>query len=166
MSAFKTSASLVTLLLLWPVLGQAQANGTVLQQNVLDELKAMRVSLERLEKGQRGLLAVLTIQVNENRLSSLEEERKRLAAEEQDLDKQIRQASDELRSIDGGGLAVLLAAGQGQEAAFRASVRERQDQAGRRIDDVRRNLQAMDQQIAALRNQIAVLEKQVADAMK
>lgn len=169
MSVFKTSAALLAFVLLLPVLGQAQANnpGNVIQQNILDELRAMRSSLESLDKGQKALLAILTIQVNENRVSLLEEQRKRLATEEQDLDKQIRQTNDDLRNIDGGGVSLATAAaGPGQEAAIRASMRDRQDQSIRRIDEVRRSLQGMDQQIAAIRGQIALLERQVTEAMK
>jgi septal ring factor EnvC (AmiA/AmiB activator) len=168
MRVFKTSAALIAFVVLFPVLGRAQANGTgnVLQQNVLDELRAMRSSLASLEKGQKALLAILTIQINESRVSLLEEQRKRLATEEQDLDKQIRQTNDDLRNIDGGGLNIVTAAVPGQEAAIRASVRDRQDQAIRRVDEVRRSLQVMDQQIAALRSQISALERQVTEAMK
>ena len=52
------------------------------QPAVVDELKAIRATLEKVETSQRMLLALIRIQIDEARLSPLERERQTLTAQE------------------------------------------------------------------------------------
>ena len=127
----------------------------------------MRTSLENLEKGQKALLALLSVQIDEARLTTLEAQRQRLAAQAQDLEKQTRQLTEEVRNVDSGTLAVALPTGNvAADGAFRAEIGNRQRESELRLDEVRRSLQGVDQEIGALRSRVREMEKLVLDAMK
>jgi len=162
---FRTVGCFALILWICPAWSSAQSALTG-EPAVLEELKAMRQSLEQVEKGQRALLALLAIQVNDQRMASLETQRQRLAAEEQELDKKARQAAEEARNVDGGALAVLLPNGGDQQSVIQAEIRKRQDDADRRLGEVRRSLDTIDRQIAALQEQITTMEKQLTEALK
>jgi len=156
------ASSLVLLLL--PLLPLEQTPD-VNQPGVLEELKSVRATLEKLEKGQRMLVALMRIQIDEGRMAGLEAERKQLAAEESTLNERVMQLSAAAANPAASRLATPTGSSGGQAAQDSAN-RARLDEATRRLDDVRSRLRTAEASIAALRNEIASWEQYFQDAMR
>ncbi|HUL74841.1 MAG TPA: hypothetical protein VLT86_17140 [Vicinamibacterales bacterium] len=156
------ASSLVLLLL--PLLPLAQTPD-VNQPGVLEELKSVRATLEKLEKGQRMLVALMRIQIDEGRMAGLEAERKQLTAEETTLNERVTQLSAAAANPATSRLATPTGSSQAQ-AAQDAANGARLDEATRRLDGVRSRLRTTEASIAALRNEISSWEQYFQDAMR
>jgi hypothetical protein len=158
------SLGLVAALLCSPVLCLSQPS-LATQQEVLDELKAMRSSLERLETGQKALLAVLRIEIDERRAEALDARRQRLIAQERDLARQIREAAEEIQSEEAGGPTVARSL-DGEPEPVTSAAAARQEQAEMKAEEVRRLRQDIEREIDAIRKRIAAMEKRLDEVFK
>jgi hypothetical protein len=150
-------------LMLSGVLSVAQAPAAT-QQNVVDELKAIRATLEKVETSQRMLMALLRIQIDEGRLPPLESEWRALTAQEQAL-------SDELGAlkVNTGGprtTAVVTADGDPASGSDGQAAPGRYDEVARRVEEARRNLRTLEKSIADVRARIAAWEKFFQELMR
>jgi len=132
------------------------------ERQSLAELKAVRASLERLEHGQRALLALARIQIDENRLVSLETRRRELMKDEQDYRKEAASAGETLRRMEGGGGgAAVQTATEGEVVASvdLTAFRNRLSQAQQKASDAQRERLELERSIAVVRARIAAAEK-------
>lgn len=141
----------------------ALAQQTALEERQsLAELKAVRASLERLEQGQRALLALARIEIEENRLFSLETRRRELMRDEQEYKKEAASAGESLRRMEGGsgGTAVQTATeGEAVASVDLTPFRNRLSQAQRGASDAQRERLEVEKSIAVVRARIAAAEK-------
>jgi len=158
------ASSLVVLM--FSLLGSPQATDPS-QANILVELRGLRSSIEQVEKGQRMLVALARIQIDEGRLASLERQREPLAAQERTLSQEFdRMAVSIQREANGQSAVTGVVSDPAQRAGGVAGISPAQNQAnevGRRLDDTRRALQTLDNDIAGLRTRIAAWEQIFAD---
>lgn len=146
-----------------PVLVAAQAVG-LSQQSTAEDLKAVRSSLERLERGQAQLVALIRIQIDESRLTALEAQQQRLLALEQSLAAQISLSAANPRGEDVASGPRLVQALPGGEPVIRnepSPVATRGAEASRKLEEVRRNLRTVEKSMAVLKERISVWEKQL-----
>lgn len=150
---------------LLPVLCLAQTQDVATNQKILDELRSIRASLERLEKGQRALLALARIQADGSQLTALEAQRQRLAAEERDLEKEIAAAT---RTMAAPTPMMMNPDGTSQpaEPIDTGPLRARLNQASSSLKEVQRAREKLDQEIAWLKGRIAAAEKLIEDALR
>jgi hypothetical protein len=138
------------------------------QQHVLDELKGIRGTLEKMETSQRMLLALLRIQIDEARLPSAERERETLATQQRALSDELgalRAAMDGLPPTSS--LTVSDAKSMREDSMNGGqSAREHVDEVARKLADVRRSLRQLDQSISETRARIATWEKYFNDLMR
>jgi len=149
--------------MLLPALGLAQES--VASQRVLDELKGIRASLERMEKGQAALIALMRVQFDEIKLTDLDAQRSRLTVQEQELGKEMATAA---RMTDGPPAMVMSADGTSQPAApaDTSALKARAAQASSSLKEVQRARQAVDQEIARIKDRIAALDRYLADFLR
>jgi hypothetical protein len=144
------------------VLGLAQTADSLTNQKVLEELKGVRATLARimevLEKGQRAQLLLARLQIDEGRVVALEGQRIQLTAQERELEKELAEAASLARAEESG--LIRTAPGAPSTAATR------QDQATRKLDEVRRARRTVDQALTTLRNRIATTEKSLEEALR
>jgi chromosome segregation ATPase len=152
----------------------AQSTDTVTNQKLLEELKSLRTSIDRLaqlmeanEAAQKADLALRRMQVFESRLATLEGQRARLATQEQQLTKDVSTATGTIRAQDAVvAQGVLKVDGSMDADPQRAALRNRITEGSRSLDETRRKREAADQEIAALRTRIAALEKTLDAALR
>jgi hypothetical protein len=135
-------------------------------QKVIEELRGVRLTLEKVEKSLRVLNERVRIQTDENRLTALEAERQSLLTQEQSLREEIDKASLALRNEDPRPLPTLVQSAPGSEPVMRTEpspARSRQAEATRRLQEVRQRIRTIEPSIASLRNRIAAAEKSLED---
>jgi hypothetical protein len=147
----------------------AQSAGATDQQ-ILAELKGVRAALEKLDSGQKALMTLVRIQINESRVAHLEAQRVQVSAKEQDYRKEADNAAATLRRLENGSGAASV---QSETGAIESGAsldltpfRTRHAQAAQRAEETTRTRQNMDQAIAALRSRIAALEKSLEAAAR
>lgn len=125
-------------------------------------MRSVRAALERLEKGQNVLIALLGVQIGEGRLAQLETQRQQLLAQERELQKETAQAAGAHRQ-EKGGAALTRVRPDGQpefgSSAESAGQTARAAESAGRLEEVRRSRQAVEQAIRNLQRQIAAWEK-------
>ena len=147
-----------------PLLCWAQADPSV-QQKLLDEMKNVRASLVRIEKGQNALLALIRIQVEEGRVAALEARRLRLEGQEQSVGKEIETTAAALANDQSGNSPT------GPEsspalASLSQQVRNNHARASQKRDALASERRTIEESITAVRNRIAALEKYLEDSLR
>ncbi len=150
---------------LLPVLCLAQTPDGVTTRQVLEELKGMRASLERLEKGQRALLALIRLQADESRVTALEGQRLQLSTREQSLRKDVEAAG---LSVNAPPLMVMNPDGSTAPAppVDDGPARARLAQVTSSLKEVEQARQTLDRDIARLKERIAAVEKYIEDVLR
>jgi hypothetical protein len=165
-------ARLISLaLLIAPVLTAAQSPDPLSGQKIAEELRAVRSSLEKIERSQSVLIVLSRIQIDESRVSVLEARRLQLLSQEQPLEKQVLESSSSLpREQSGSQSAVVQISPDGSPQVVQApsgsSAAERFTEASGKLEEVRRTRLAIEQSIAGFRKRIAVWEKQVEETLR
>jgi hypothetical protein len=152
---------LLLMLCVLPAGSFAQAQ-SVTDQQILTELKGVRAVLEKLESGQKALMALARIQIDESRVAYLEAQRLQLSTKEQELSKEAERAAATLRGLAGGsGMAVAQAATGGDSTASLdlGPYQQRLSQATQKSAEATRARQTIEQTLAVLRSRIAAMEK-------
>jgi len=159
----RAAIALPLLLALVPAPGLAQAPDPVAGRSVLEELKAVRTLLERLEHNQRALIVLARIQIDEGRAAALEAQWLQLSSQEARLDQDMAGSA----AVSGGGDDAssppeLQAVTASDERVVTTDVdpsSAKRREGARRADEARRARQNVEQQIARLRERIAAWEK-------
>ena len=149
-----------------PLVSLGQTSDTA-QQRVIEELRGVRTTLERLEKSNAILVSLVKIQIDESRLAALEAQRQRLVAQEQDLSNEIGKTGPAVLHEDANSGRRLVQSANGSEPEFRTApspAKIRHTEATRRIEEVRRGIRTLEQSMTELRNRIAVVEKHLENA--
>lgn len=146
------------------VVGEAQPPAAVSNQQILDQLKSMQSALERIEKGQKTLMALARIQIDSSQVAVLEQRRQRLSVQEQELGGRFTEAS---RSGEAQSQTSF------PEGAPRPTTdpeldaaRTRIAQADSALKDLQRLRQTVEEEIVRLRGRIAAMEKLLDQAMR
>ena len=122
-----------------------------------DELKALRVSLEKLERGQKALIALTRIGIDTAKLAELQVQRRQLLDRELELSKR---AAPSASNDSGAAQQTLVSLGpNGQTEIVRAAPAHAGVESSRTLADVRRERQTLDESIDTLRRRIAAWEK-------
>lgn len=133
------------------------------QQKMLEELKSVRSAIERLENGQLALLALVRIQLEEQRLAALEAQRAQLAVREGQLSQELTAADAALRSMTNGQqlpeLESVTGASERITTAGVSPAVTRHTEATQKLEQARRARQSLEESIAKLRARISALEK-------
>jgi hypothetical protein len=157
------------ILLLLSAGGFAQLPDASANQKLIEELRGVRATLEKLEKGQKAQIILARIQIDESRAATLETQRLQLLAEEQDLEKDAARDATVSRTEGSAGRTLVRVAPDGSQEILPSpppnSGSTTADPA-RNLDDVRRSRQSLDVKIAELREQIAVWEKQLDEVLR
>jgi hypothetical protein len=133
-------------------------------QKILEELRSIRTSIERLENSQRAMLALARLQNDQNQVALVESRRQKLAAQEQDLSKEIAAAS---RAIETPVMVVPPPDGSAPSSPpDLGPLRARVAQASATLREVAGSRQALDLEIARLRERIAAMQKLIDDALR
>lgn len=151
---------------LWPTLCLAQSPELVTSQKILEELRVVRTSLERLEKGQKAALALTRIEMDERQVAALQERRQRLSSQEQALAEKIEAAR---RAEDPSAVSVVQPEGLPADplASTRASLaRSFAEQNTRTLKDITAAREALDLEIVKLKDRLSAMEKVFADALR
>ena len=158
-------ARLAVLSSVLPAIPLAQAQDVVTNQKVLDELKSIRASLERLEKSQKALLALTRIQFDQGQLTALEAQRQRLSAREQNLNNDVAAAArilngpaPQIHSVDGTPPPLT--------QTDTGPLKERLAQLSLALKEVQRERLALEPEITRLKGRIAAVEKLIEDALR
>lgn len=151
-------------LLILPLAAPLQ-NPPLQQADLVAEVRALRASIEQMEKGQRMLVALGRIQIAETRLAGLERQREPLATEERTLSQELDRLAVSLRREGNGQSAVTGApTAPGQPGVSGTEpIQARSDEVNRRLGEVRRDLQVIDASMVDLRASIAAWEKVFGD---
>jgi hypothetical protein len=155
--AFYSSVLIASLSILPPT--QAPTLGP---RDTLDELKSVRVSLERLEKGQNQLIVLARIQIDESRIATLEAQRQSLLEREPQLAEEVGRLGIMVKQAASGVMTLVEATPDGPESMVVAkpdNVAARHAEAARQLDEARSGLRTLDQAITGLRTRIATWEK-------
>jgi hypothetical protein len=129
-------------------------------QSIVDELKAIRATLEKVDATQRMLTALLRIQIDEGRLASLEGEWRTLAAQERALNDELgalRANAERLPQATA--LAFADAASDVNPDSDQPEARAHREEVGRKAEEVKRSLRTLEASIADARSRIAAWEK-------
>jgi hypothetical protein len=110
------------------------------------------------EKNQRALLLLVTIQLDESRIANLETQRLQLVEQEKDLEKEANEAAELVRAEEAG----LFRTAPGLPSVSLT----RQDQVTRNQEDLRRTRAALEQQLMTLRTRLAGLEKSLEEILR
>jgi hypothetical protein len=145
--------------------GTAQTVDPALNAKVLDELRAIRASMEKAERTHAALVALARIQIDEGRVAALEAQRLQLMAQEHDLEREAGPASSDGPS----GAKVMLRVmpdGQPEVVSSGSAGASQATPAGRRLSETQRRRLEIEQSIEGLRKRIAVWEKQLEEALR
>jgi len=148
-------------LILIPTLAFAQAPANSNQQ-VLDELRNIHTTLDKIEKNQRAMIALETIRLDESRVAVLEVQRTRLLNQVNSLRAETDRANATLQAVEHGRSAatgVQTSAADTADSPRMNAVQARADESSRRLDEAQRNLDLIGQQIADLNRRISEREK-------
>jgi prefoldin subunit 5 len=122
--------------------------------------------LERLEKSQNVLAALMRIQIYENRLSTLEVERQGLLAEEKQLTAEIEKIAPIVQQEEAANVPRLVQTSPGAEPALRfepSPIKIRHGEATQRVREIKQRVHTIDETVAAMRQRIAAIEKSLED---
>jgi len=168
MVTWSASSSFWTIPFALPLLCLAQSSGAP-QQQVIEELRSVRAALERLEKGQSILAALTRVQIDESRLATLEAERQRLLAEQQQITAEIDRIAPVVQQEVAANVPRLVQASPGAEPVLRSEpspIRIRHGVATRRLEEIRTRLRTIEESAGALRQRIAAIEKSLGDEVR
>jgi hypothetical protein len=142
-----------------PALCLAQVPDSAGTQQLLDELKGIRASLERIEKAQKALLVVVRMQADSSQAAVLEEQRARLASREQELGRESSAAASP---------PMMMVVENGAERAAPASTADttRAAQIAAQLKEVSAARQKLDLEIARIRERLAAMDKLIEDALR
>jgi len=162
---------LLVALTLLPALGLTQPSDPITNQKIIEELRGVRTSMEKLEKGQNALVALARIQVDESRVAVLEAQRLQLLSREQDLEKRMAGNAAAIPQERPGAVPTLVqAVPDGSQRIVQAvpasPAADRFTESPQRLEEVRRSRQAIEQSIAGLRKRIALWEKYLDDVLR
>lgn len=147
------------LLTVLPALCLAQAPDPAGTQQLLDELKGIRASMERIEKAQKALLVVVRMQADSSQAAVLEEQRARLASREQELSRESTAAASP---------PMVMVVENGAERTVPATAVDsgRSAQIAAQLKEVSAARQKLDQEIARIRERMAAVDKIIEEALR
>ena len=154
-----------------PAVTAAQGPDPLSNQKIAEELRAVRISLEKIERSQSVLIVLSRIQIDESRVAVLEARRLQLLSQEQSLERQTLDTAALLpREQSGSQSAVVQVSPDGSPQVVQApsgsSAAERFTEVSGKLEEVRRARLAIEQSIAGFRKRIAGWEKQVEEALR
>ncbi|MBI4874969.1 MAG: hypothetical protein HY822_10095 [Acidobacteria bacterium] len=149
-----------------PAFCLAQTPPIAASQSVLEELKGIRASLERLEKSQTALAALTRILIDQSRFVTLDAQRRQLSSEEESLKKQVEGAS---RALEAPAQVLVQSADGSVQPTVQADagpLRERLAQAASALREVQRARLPLEQEAVKLKDRIAAMEKHLGEAIR
>ncbi|HXK01420.1 MAG TPA: hypothetical protein VMS37_03395 [Verrucomicrobiae bacterium] len=133
-------------------------------QQLLVELKGIRTALEKIEKNQRVLVGLASLQRDENRAALLEAQRAQLVAQVERVNQEFSRASAAARDEESHALPTAMETSPGGTArlvqpAGASPTKERAAELARQLEELHRNLEPLEQSIRELMRRIAAGEK-------